>query len=78
MLIGYWHQMAIPEDIHVSNIIQIEQAIFRNTYVYANIYIFIKQQLIKKEAMDLKEDKEFTGGLRGGKGRKKWYNAIII
>lgn len=38
MLIGYWHQMAIPEDIHVSNIIQIEQAIFRNTYVYANIY----------------------------------------
>lgn len=50
MLIGYWHQMAIPEDIHVSNIIQIEQAIFRNTYVYANIYIFIKQQLIKKRS----------------------------
>lgn len=78
MLIGYWHQMAIPEDIHVSNIIQIELAIFRNTYVYANIYIHKTTINKKKEAMDLKEDKEFTGGLRGGKGRKKWYNSIII
>lgn len=46
--------MAIFEDIHVSNVIQIEQVIFRNIYMQVS-YIFMKQQLIKKEAMDLKE-----------------------
>lgn len=40
MLIGYLHQMVIPEDIHVSNIIQIEQAIFRNIYMFMQIYIY--------------------------------------
>lgn len=47
--------MAIFEDIHVSNAIQIEQVIFRNIYMQA--YIYIRETTInkKKEAMDLKE-----------------------
>lgn len=41
MLIGYLHQMVIPEDIYVNNITQIERLYLEiYIYVYANVYIY--------------------------------------
>lgn len=49
MLIGYLHQMVIPEDIYVNNITQIERLYLEiYIYVYANVYIFIKTTINKK------------------------------
>lgn len=69
------HQMASSENIHTSNIIQTKQVVFRDIYVYyINAYIciqythsyivciFIKQQLMKKEVLDLKERKRELHG----------------
>lgn len=42
MLIGYLHQMVIPEDIYVNNITQIERLYLEiYIYMYMQMYIYI-------------------------------------
>lgn len=56
--------MVISENIHTSNIIQTEQAVFRNICVYnTHTYIYVYVITMEKEAMDFKESKEgYIGG----------------
>jgi hypothetical protein len=52
-----------PENMHARNIIQMKQVIFSNIHVH----IFIQQQLLRREAMNLKANKE---GYLGGFGMR--------
>lgn len=51
-----------PENIYTRNIIQINQVVFRNKYVY--------EKLMKKEAMILKESKDVCVGIFGRNNRR--------
>lgn len=62
MVIQY--QMVSSENIHVSNIIQTEQVISRNIY----IYIMHLTSIVEKKAMDLTQKQ---GTIMGGLGRRK-------
>lgn len=60
----------------MSNTIQTEPVILRNIYVCAYTYMHAIT-VSEKEVVNLKEIKEeYGGGLKRGKGRKKYY--III
>ena len=48
--------MASSEVIHGHDMIQTKQVMFRNTYVYADTHMHVV--IMKKEVMDVKENKE--------------------
>lgn len=74
VLSGIAHQLVIQyhmvssENMHISNITQMEQVIFRNTYVFINTYMdtitMKKRPLILKRAMSV-------WGIEGRKEREK-------
>lgn len=64
------YQMVSPENIYASNILQMEQVIFRNIYVDTYIHVVT---INGKEVTNLKEGKK---ALEGGKEREKC-NIII-
>lgn len=73
-----YYQVASPENMYESNIIQTEQVIFRNkSYTYAFIHAITTS--LKKEAMNFKEIRDgYMGGVGVRKGKDKWNIIIII
>lgn len=75
-----------PRNIHISNIICIEQFIFRNIHIYVCVYIsacvinistYMHAMTNKeKEVINLKESEK--GYMVGGKGRNKCCSYILI
>lgn len=62
--------MVIPENIHISNIIQAQQTIFRNTeHVYMNIVACNSHQCTKSHVFERRQGMIY--GTREEKGRKK-------
>lgn len=66
-------QMVYPENIHRSNIIQTEQVIFRNVYVYSYTHVHVRISG-EKEAMNLKESGE---GYLEELGGSKWKGEML-
>lgn len=63
-----WYQMASPENMNRSGTTQTKQVVSRNIYVIT----------INKMSINLKRAKRaLWEGLKGGKGRRRWYYIII-
>lgn len=66
--------MVNPESKYTGNIIQTEQAIFRNIYTYMHITM-----VNEKRSDEFQKDKEgYVGGFGGRKRNREWCNYIII
>jgi len=62
-------QVVSPENIHICNIVLIEQVLLRSIYILYVTYTYAYSNKLKTEAINLKENKEgCMGGLAGRKG----------